>query len=282
VESDAARRLVGGAEPLDPMLPPWDEEEIRRREADPVWQATEVAPGAELARAADVAPWPASRLTSRSDRAGRSTLVRDLIPDDFDAYVRILFPFFSDDLLDGKPVLYKLLTWNQTAIANGRQPHRLMDVVGIGPNHDDDLHGGTHAKMDLAVAQERALLPILERHTSSARSWFLLWEGDYHGSLDLPDESLIEVDQGSSLRYCAFLGRHRAWRDFWTYPRWWWPEDRSWCWQTGLDLDMTNCAYLGGSHDCVEAILASPIMEAVTAYPDDPTFTTDTINRDSL
>jgi hypothetical protein len=279
MEPDSDRRLVGGAEPLEPMLPPWDQDEIRRWKADPVWQATLIAPGAQLTSAAEVIQWPASRLTSWSDQADRQTVVSDVIPDDFDAYVRILFPFFSDELLDGKPVLYKLLTWNQTAIANGRQPHRLMDLVGIGPNHDDHLHGGTHAKMDLAAAQERALLRVLESHASSPRSWFLLWEGDYHGTVNLPDASLVEVDQGSSLRYCAFRGPHKAWSDFWSYPRWWWPEDRTWCWQTGLDLDMTNCAYLGGTHDCIEAILSNPVIEAVIAYPDDPTFTTDTINR---
>jgi len=132
VEPRSDRRFVGGAESLAPILPPWDEEEIRRWEADPVWQATRVAPGAQFASAAGVAEWPVSRLTSWSERAGRRTFVRDLVPDDFDAYVRILFPFFGDERLEGKPVLYLLNTWHETALRNGREPHRLMDVVGVG------------------------------------------------------------------------------------------------------------------------------------------------------
>jgi len=43
---------------------------------------------------------------------------------------------------------------------------------------------------------------------------------------------------------------------------------------------MTNCAYLGGSHDCIEEILANPVIEAVLAYPNDPAISgMDTINR---
>jgi hypothetical protein len=42
---------------------------------------------------------------------------------------------------------------------------------------------------------------------------------------------------------------------------------------------MTNCAYLGASHQCAEEIFASTVIEAVVAYPHDPVFGTDTINR---
>ena len=204
--------------------------------------------------------------------------MRDLIPDDFDAYVRVLFPIFEPPPADRNYVEI-LYTWHDTALRNGRQPHRLMDLVGIGPDHDDALHGGTLVPQTLASTQETALISILANHTASARSWFVLWYGDYHGSAVIAEQSLIEVDQGPSSPYCVFTGPHRAWKDFWTYPRWWWPEDRSWCWQTGLDLDMTNCAYLGASHDCAEDIFASTVIEAVVAQPDDAVFGTDTVNR---
>jgi hypothetical protein len=206
--------------------------------------------------------------------------VRDLIPDDFDAYLRILFPFFEPT--DDKDLLEDLTSWHETAIRNGREPHRLMDVVGIGPDRGDVLHGGTQVPQTLAATQAVALLSILEGQTKSTRSWFALWWGDYHGSGVIPAESLIEIDQGPSSPYCVFNGLHRAWKDFWSYPRWWWPEDRSWCWQTGLDLDMTNCAYLGASNACAEEIFASTVIEAVVAYPDDAVFGTDTVNRQRL
>ena len=275
MESGSQRRFVGGADPLPRNR--WDEDERRRWESDPVWQASKIAPGAELADAATAAEWPVNRLTSYTQRQGRGPAVRDLIPDDFDAYLRVLFPVFEPPPRDQNYV-ENLLTWHETALRNDRQPHRLMDLVGIGPDHDDVLHGGTHVPQTLASTQEAALISILENHTPSEQSVFVLWYGDYNGRTVIPTESLIEVDQGPSSPYGVFSGPHRAWKDFWSYPRWW-PEDRSWCWQTGLDLDMTNCAYLGTSHLCAEEIFASTVIEAVVAQPDDPVFSTDTINR---
>jgi hypothetical protein len=71
--------------------------------------------------------------------------------------------------------------------------------------------------------QEAALLSILANHTTSPRSWFVLWWGDYHGSavISLRNPS-SKVDHGPSSDYCVFTGPHRAWKDFWSYPRWWW------------------------------------------------------------
>jgi hypothetical protein len=256
----------------------WSEDEQRRWDADPEWQASNIAPGAELAESQAVAEWPVSRLTSWTQRHGRATTVQDLITDDFDAYVRVLFPLFEPAPPDQNYV-ENLVTWRETAVRNRRQPHRLMDLVGVGPDHDDVLHGGTMVPQKLAPTQEATLLSILEHHTTSEQSWFVLWYGDYHGRTVIPAQSLIEIDQGPSSPYSVFNGPHRAWKDFWTYPRWWWPQDRSWCWQTGLDLDTTNCAYLGTTIQCAEEIFASTVIEAVVAYPDDPVFSMDTVNR---
>ena len=275
MQAGPQRRFVGGADPLPSTAS--DGRKQRRWDADPIWRATNIAPDAELAEAKAVS-WPVSRLTSYPERQGRSPAVRDLIPDDFDAYGRVLFPIFEPPPAD-RNYVERLYTWHETALRNGRQPHRLMDLVGIGPDHHDVLHGATAVPQTLASTQEAALLSILANHTTSPRSWFVLWWGDYHGSAVISEESLLEVDHGPSSDYCVFTGPHRAWKDFWSYPRWWWPEDRSWCWHTGLDLDMTNCAYLGASRQCVEEIFANTVIEAVLAHPDDPVFATDTINR---
>jgi hypothetical protein len=275
VQSGPERRFVGGADALAPNRP--GEDETRRWNADSVWRGTNIAPGAEPADGETASVWPVSRLTSWSQRQGQGPRVRDLIPEDFDAYVRILFPIFEP--AGDRNYVEGLFTWHDTAVGNGRQPHRLMDLVGIGPDPEDALHGGTQVPQTLASTQEAALISILETHTSSPQSWFALWLGDFHGNAFLPEKSLIEIDQGPSSPYCVFTGPHRAWKDFWTYPRWWWPEDRSWCWQTGLELDMTSCAYLGVSRQCAEDIFASTVIEAVVAEPDDPTFGMDVINR---
>ena len=40
----------------------------------------------------------------------------------------------------------------------------------------------------------------------------------------------------------------------------WWPEDRAWCVATDIDLCDT---YVGGSRECIEAVLSSPKLEAL-------------------
>ncbi len=40
----------------------------------------------------------------------------------------------------------------------------------------------------------------------------------------------------------------------------WWPEDRAWCVATDIDLFDT---YVGGSLECIEAVLSNPDLEAL-------------------
>jgi hypothetical protein len=124
---------VGGADALPVNRSA--EDDTRRWKSDPVWRATNIAPDAELADAQTAAEWPVGRLTSWSQRQGRGPRVRDLIPDDFEAYVRILFPIFES--AHDRHYVAKLFTWHDTALRNRRQPHRLMDLVGVGPDPDD-------------------------------------------------------------------------------------------------------------------------------------------------
>lgn len=42
-------------------------------------------------------------------------------------------------------------------------------------------------------------------------------------------------------------------------PNLWWPQDRTWCVATDIDL---MAGYVGGSRQCVEAILDSSELEA--------------------
>ena len=43
-------------------------------------------------------------------------------------------------------------------------------------------------------------------------------------------------------------------------PSIWWPEDRAWCVATDIDLFDT---YVGGSEECIEAVLNNPDLEAL-------------------
>ena len=61
----------------------------------------------------------------------------------------------------------------------------------------------------------------------------------------------------------AFLRRDEP---FWgDSPNIWWPEDRAWCVATDIDLYDT---YVGGSKECIEAILSNPDLEALPATLD--------------
>ena len=56
----------------------------------------------------------------------------------------------------------------------------------------------------------------------------------------------------------AFLAGDEA---FWgKSPNLWWPEDRAWCVATDIDLYDT---YVGGSLECIEAIMSNPDLEAL-------------------
>jgi hypothetical protein len=48
-------------------------------------------------------------------------------------------------------------------------------------------------------------------------------------------------------------------------PNIWWPDDRAWCVATELDGYST---YVGGTRACIDAILASPGIEALEVGPD--------------
>jgi hypothetical protein len=50
-------------------------------------------------------------------------------------------------------------------------------------------------------------------------------------------------------------------------PSYWWPDDRSWCLCTDTDVQWS---FLAGSRECVDEVLAQPIMDAVETQPENP------------
>lgn len=47
-------------------------------------------------------------------------------------------------------------------------------------------------------------------------------------------------------------------------PNWWWPKNREWC--VGNDI-YARSAFVGGSHECISAVLARPELEALPIWP---------------
>jgi hypothetical protein len=75
-------------------------------------------------------------------------------------------------------------------------------------------------------------------------------------------------------------GPLEASEDFYEFPacppNLWWPDDRTWCVGTDIDLMTT---YVGGSGACIEALVADVRLEVLRASVDQRvTWDADTIN----
>ena len=199
------------------------------------------------------------------------------VPPGYEGYTRILFPFLDlEKPQDDDRLAQRFVTWNQMAVRSGRVPHRLMEAEGVVTEALREQIGALPFQ-HLALRQEIELSAILATQTSSSTGRFLLWDGAYRGSLELPSSSIVNFHDTT---YCAFQGPIEAWRDFWRYPNWSWPDDRAWCLHVNVDPDLTNYAYLAGTEECIQQIFDNPVIEAIRALPDDPFTGTDSINLD--
>src|SRR6185437_971961 len=114
------------------------------------------------------------------------------------------------------------------------------------------------------------LFAILARCTSSTTGWYLLWDG--YGQLDTTDIPWDSRVNFGGMDYLVMRGPLDAPYDFPDGPNWWWPDDRAWCYQLGIDNHDTNFAYLGASRRCIHEIFQNPLIEALVARSDDPAY----------
>ena len=191
--------------------------------------------------------------------------VRMTVPQGFDAYARIFFPFVGADIIEDGEVRQEHITWTETAQRHGRIAHALMEqeTIQAGPHGEDEWMTGYGS---LGPDQFDALLAILTRHTSSSIGWFLLWDG--FGDLN---ERAFNA-KGPKVRHWArnfylLRGPLGAYRDFPNDPNFWWPDDRAWCVCTDVDF---NWGYLAGSAPCVDEVLAVPVIDALATRPGNP------------
>lgn len=194
----------------------------------------------------------------------KSFEVRMTVPQGFDAYARIFYPFMGESTVIDGVIHEENVTWTQLARRNGRVAHALMEqeTIAAGPDGQPEpvMTCGS-----LAPEQLDALLPILTRHTSSRDGWFLHWGG--FGDLSeraLSDQPMV---RHSMREFYLFAGPLGAYRDFADDPSYWWPQDRAWCVCTDVDF---NWAYLAGSAGCVAEVLAAPVIDAIATKPDNP------------
>jgi len=240
------------------------------------------------------AKWIADRLHPFGQDAGA------IIPPGFDAYARIFHPAARRDGQVEVPV-----SWREIADSNLRVHHSEMQFGAIAggsalkhgsqPGLWDRLPRTGTLPLDIA----RALVAVLGDHTRTPeRCWFAAWEGwgdpvfatsgagndaaappaitvvprpnrptfkvrgrGYYIARG-PLSAALETVYGATFHYqSASL---------------WWPDDQAWCVATEVDFDWT---YVGGSKDCIAAVLGDPNLEALPArLGDGVSYASDPIN----
>ncbi|MGH8919035.1 MAG: hypothetical protein ACRD0H_12055, partial [Actinomycetes bacterium] len=221
-----------------------------------VWQAGELALVDDLA--------PASWVIEGTK--GFAHNVGSLVPTDFAAYARVLHPAFrrtNDPDWERHP----RVPWAEVAKANGRVMHpevQFGSLVGwLWPNGHEQppIWDGGPEVGSLPEDLAGPLAEVLGRHTATpGRCWFALW----HGWADFPFSPSKAPTFNLPWRdYFLLVGPVSAAVQSLSGPllsavmfrsaNLWWPDDRSWCVATEVDMD---CTYVGGSAECVADLLA--------------------------
>jgi hypothetical protein len=208
--------------------------------------------------------------------------VGSLIPEGFEAYARVLHPFWRVE--QGRRIKVR---WADVAREAG---------TAIGPTAQlDELSPGPEIEPPLVGTLERdeldALVELLAHHTASPQScWFGLWEGYgwMQGAPAVAELAPPAAHKGFRRRrrspvkpaappgprvqipgrsLALYRGPIEAATAFCQPPalqsaNLWWPEDRAWCVASEIDLPST---YLGGTQALVQAVLHDGRLEAVPA-----------------
>lgn len=227
---------------------------------------------------AEAGAWIAPQL-----EGGFGGKVKKLVPNGYDAYIRVLHPALDRD---GNQA-----TWASVAAVLGRTAHREMQwhkLVGSSDTFgmvNSEWPGEVPSTGELDTPQLEALCGILARHTSDPEQCFfglstiygsvedsypgavlLRWPNPdfvvFSGPLSAADQVGYELTGAtvaiSSARPSESPGFDPVrWES--QAPNMIWPADRSWFVASEYDLDST---LVGGSRTLVEAILAAPELEA--------------------
>ena len=197
--------------------------------------------------------------------------VRALAPERFPAYARVFHPAYLDT---GLPV-----RWSTVASWTGRTVHPLMQFERIADLSEDPEYlykdppwGSLPEHGSIPEPECRTLVSVLREFTSTPEEcFFCLWEG--YGNIDTRLYKASSRVRSPGRDYLLFRGPLDAVTSFlnrvdgfWgDSPNIWWPKDRAWCVATDIDL---FDSYVGGTEDCIKAILNNPALEALPTTPD--------------
>lgn len=227
--------------------------------SDSEWAPAPLPDGVQLMRDTTPATWLEEAVSRRPFHS-----VGHLVPDVYEAYGRVLHPALSG--LYDEPV-----RWSAVAAKTGRVVHRLMQferIAGLADDPNARPRWGERPQRAPLAEIAHALRPFT---VDPASCWIALWEGS--GGLgmveDLDDAPKVTIPHRA---YYLFRGPLEAVPAFatagtpWVAPNLWWPDDRSWCVATDIDLDST---YVGGTRECIDALLSGPALEVFPSQIDD-------------
>ena len=203
------------------------------------------------------------------------------VPVVFEQYARILHPALSGP--------HAPVRWDEVAGSSGRTIHALAQWESISrpPDGRRSPHLFVQAprRGGLPPDQLASLCRLLTRFTGTPDRCFIgVWEG--YGWLPLSDHAAareLRLDQRTFLVIeGSIAGATAVGSRYWNGPfqpeppTLIWPADRAWFVASDPDLDST---YVGGSTAMIEALLATPGLEAwPIGSTDRVTLDSDTIN----
>jgi hypothetical protein len=190
--------------------------------------------------------------------------------------------------------------WAEVAEANGRVAHPAMEWASVTGDYGFRWGGEQPGLWDrapsmgsLSLRETMRLCELLAAHTATPGTcWFAIWEG--YGSLPGGLRELgaprLHMSGREMILLTGPLGALPA-TSFdapWYEPGWanpadryrspslWWPEDRSWCVASDVDL---QTSYLGATAECVQHLIDDGELEILPVSPDQSvTIHADTIN----
>lgn len=219
-----------------------------------------VDPGVEVSGEVAEAAWIAGRLSCFG-----SGVVTSVVPGGFEAYGRVLHPVKKPWEGGDRPVRWaEVAAWSGVPLVPGGQFADIAlpehEPAGVEPWSGQGPEEGTLYRPDADV-----LVEVLAGHTTTPhRCWFCVWEGWGPSS---PSPRVQLPGRG----YLLFVGPLRAVPSLadaheGRTPNLWWPDDRSWCIGSEIDLPWT---YVGGSAALVADLVADARVEAQSASPGD-------------
>ena len=189
--------------------------------------------------------------------------VATMVPDVFAAYARVLPPARDVDDVERRH------TWSEISGQSGvplTAETRFDDLVDGSDRWGRPFDGA------LEAAETQVLADTLSAFTRTPEeAYFCLWEGFGIPETEAWRDRPMRV-QVPTRAYHLLTGPVSAAPELPTTRPWlcaslWWPADRAWLVATEIDGYLT---YVGGSRAAIDAVLAAPALDAVTAHPSIP------------